>query len=90
MNRSVEVTSPIGYSLSATKWPVQSKDEFDRRSLSGRHTFQRAAIDGGRLNRLGVEALDLSRSPQKAFEEYGMGGIARGGESRGLIKTPPS
>lgn len=32
-----------------------------------------AAIDGGRFNRLGVEALYLARAPQTALEEYGQG-----------------
>lgn len=32
-----------------------------------------AAMDGGRFNRLGIEALYLSRSPQTALDEYRQG-----------------
>jgi RES domain-containing protein len=32
-----------------------------------------AAIDGGRFNRPGIEALNLSRAPQTALEEYRQG-----------------
>jgi RES domain-containing protein len=34
-----------------------------------------AALDGGRFNRPGVEALYLSRAPQTALEEYRQGAL---------------
>ena len=39
-----------------------------------------AAVDGGRFNRPGVEALSLSRAPQTALEEY----------RQGVSITPPA
>lgn len=44
-----------------------------------------AAIDGGRFNRPGVEALYLARAPQTALEEYRQGAsITPTGDTGGL------